>query len=88
MALRIEENALIGDSRTAALVGSDDAIDWPCLPRFDPEACFASLPESLDGECDRDYRSCWLRDAAPSIASAAALSDASSAVGQDPGAGS
>jgi len=68
MALRIEDYAMIGDCKTAALVGCDGSIDWLCWPRFDSAACFAGLlgtsdngrwllsPEAEPLEVKRRYR--------------------------------
>jgi GH15 family glucan-1,4-alpha-glucosidase len=50
--VRIEDYGLIGDTRTAAMVGRDGSIDWWCVPRFDAAACFAKL-------LGDDRHGCW-----------------------------
>ena len=41
--VRIEHYGLIGNLRTAALVGRNGSVDWLCLLRFDSNACFGAL---------------------------------------------
>jgi GH15 family glucan-1,4-alpha-glucosidase len=43
MPSRIEDYALIGDCRGAALVSNGGSIDWLCVPRFDADAVLAAL---------------------------------------------
>ena len=43
MSRLIEDYGFIGNMLSCALVSRDGSIDWLCLPRFDSDACFASL---------------------------------------------
>ncbi|MFD9215775.1 glycoside hydrolase family 15 protein [Streptomyces sp. NPDC059544] len=47
--LPIAEHGLIGDLRTAALVGTDGTIDWYCCPSFDSPSVFAAILDAHRG---------------------------------------
>ncbi|MET8678261.1 glycoside hydrolase family 15 protein [Streptomyces sp. NPDC004647] len=47
--LPIAEHGLIGDLRSAALVGSNGTIDWYCCGRFDAPSIFASILDADRG---------------------------------------
>jgi len=43
MPSKIEDYAIIGDTKTVALVDLTGSIDWWCVPRIDSAAAFAAL---------------------------------------------
>ncbi|HVC43147.1 MAG TPA: glycoside hydrolase family 15 protein [Candidatus Saccharimonadales bacterium] len=47
--LPIGAYGLIGDCRSAALVGVDGSLDWLCLPRFDDDALFSRILDAGKG---------------------------------------
>ena len=66
---RIYDYAMIGDSRSAALVSRQGSIDWLCWPRFDSSSLFAAI---LDFDSGGSFR---IATAAPARATRRYLED-------------
>jgi GH15 family glucan-1,4-alpha-glucosidase len=45
----ISSYGIVGDLRTAALIGQDGAVDWFCLPRFDSPSVFGAILDEKRG---------------------------------------
>ena len=45
----IEDYGLVGNMRTAALVGKNGAVDWLCMPHFDSPSVFGAILDAEKG---------------------------------------
>src|ERR1700683_33977 len=45
----IEDYGIIGNLKTAALIGKNGSLDWMCYPRFDSPSIFGSILDEKKG---------------------------------------
>lgn len=49
----IEDYGIVGNLRTAALIGKNGSVDWFCFPHFDSPSVFGAILDDRKGGCFR-----------------------------------
>jgi GH15 family glucan-1,4-alpha-glucosidase len=51
--VKIQDYAIIGNGRSAALISKRGSVDWLCWPRFDSPSIFGAIVDPKVGGCWR-----------------------------------